>query len=96
MRSSSQIKTDIRRITALVVEDSEVANLRCSIDGTASGIPSAFIDAIDRADTSGLSSGALHELLVEFAQSIAAETNVPIPRNITVEFRSGEVGFTTE
>lgn len=95
MRPSHQVETDIRKITDLIVKHSDVGTLTCSIDGTASGIPGAFADALDRADVSGKSSERLHELLVEYAGCVGVERDSEIPRFVMVTFDSGKVILTT-
>ena len=95
MRPSHQVGSDIRQITDIIVEQSDVGTLTCSIDGTASGIPGAFTDALDRADVSGHSSGRLHELLVEYAECIGFERNMEIPRFVILTFNSGKTNLTT-
>ena len=96
MRSSHQVETDIRVIVDLVVEPSDVGTLVCSIDGTASGIPGAFTDALERADLSGKSSARFHELLVEYAECVALEKNLEIPKSVVLTFTSGKTILTTQ
>jgi len=95
MRPLEQIASDIRKITGMIVTPSDRATLTCTIDGSASGIPGAFVDALDRADPSGRSSEALHELLVEYASS-AATPEHRLPRAVLLEFSSGETNISTQ
>ena len=95
MRPLEQIASEIRRITTSVVTASDRATLICTIDGTASGVPGAFADALDRADRSGRSSEALHELLVEYARG----TTTPergVPTAVLLHFSSGETIISTQ
>ncbi len=61
----------------MVVGSSDDATLKCLIHGTASGIPGAFVEALDRADPTFRASETLHELLVEYAVAAAASAGVP-------------------
>ena len=96
MRSTEQIASDIREITQRVVEDSDDGVLECSIDGTASGIPGAFIDALDRVDPTGSSSASFHKLLVEYANAVASLSRSMIPKTVVVRFSSGQTLVTTK
>ena len=73
-RSSEAIAGEVRAITARVVGSNDVYTLWCTVDGTASGISAAFVDALDRADRTGRSSERLHELIVEYAESMPGST----------------------
>ena len=96
MRSTEQIVSDIREITKRVVEDSDDGVLECSIDGTASGIPGAFIEALDRVDPTCSSSESLHKLLVEYANAVASFSRSMIPKTVVVRFSSGQTFVTTK
>lgn len=97
MRSSLQVGTEIKQIADLVIGPKDGGRtLICSIEGTASGIPGAFMDHLDQIDQSGRSSELLHELLVEYAGSIAAEMHVQTPKNVILTFKSGEMSIATE
>ena len=90
MRRLKQIESDIRRITSLVTEHGDEAILECAIDGTASAIPGAFVDSLDRTDGTGEASAALHELLVEYANIMGQLKDGIVPRAITLRFSSGK------
>ena len=46
--------------------------LRCSVDGTASGISAAFVSALDCIDQSGRSSERLHILIARLGDAVAS------------------------
>ena len=96
MRATEQIVFDIRQITKGAVEDSDNGVLECSIDGTASGIPGAFIEALDRVDPTCSSSESLHKLLVEYANAAAFFSQSVIPRTVVLRFSSGQTFVTAK
>ena len=96
MRTTEQIVSDIRRISQRVVEPSDEAVLECAIQGPASGIPGAFIDALDRVDPSCRSSESLHELLVEYADTVATSSRSVLPKSVILTFSSGQTFVSTK
>jgi hypothetical protein len=94
MRSLEEIAFDIRQITGLIVAPADEAILECTIKGTASGISTAFIEALDRADRSGRSSEVFHELLVEYANAAGALSG-RVPAAVILRFSVGEVSLST-
>ena len=94
MRTTETIASDIRQITQMVVEPSDDATLECLIHGTASGIPGAFIEALDRADPTFRTSEALHELLAEYAAASAAPP-ATTPKAVILKFERGKTFIST-
>jgi hypothetical protein len=96
MRQPEQIECDIRRIASLVVKPSDDFTLDCQIDGTASGISGAFIEALDRADPSFEASEAFHELVVEYANATAKVQTGVVPRKVMLRFALGQLTIITK
>lgn len=89
-RKSGTIMEEIHGILEpLLSGGQEPVEIRCTIEGTASGIPGAFVDALDR---EGSSSERLHELLVEFAEASAHEANGDIPKMVVIWHGGGPLG----
>jgi hypothetical protein len=96
LRKSTDIEKDICRITDLVLGPEEGWKIECQIDGTMSGVPAAFMDAIEREDPSGDSAERFHELLVEYANVVAVEKGIEVPRLVIVEFLAGCLNLSTK
>ena len=95
MRTTETIASDIRQITQMVVEASDDATLECLIHGTASGIPGAFIQALDRADPTFQTSETLHELLAEYAAASAVPPPATTPKAVILKFERGKTFIST-
>jgi hypothetical protein len=77
-------------MTQRVVALSDEVVLECPIHGTASGVPGALTDALDRTDPSYSSSESLHELLVEYADAVATFSHSALPKCVTLTFSFGQ------
>src|SRR5688572_18011484 len=80
LRSVANLEEDIRRVIRKLPAEMKRYTLKCSIDGTASGISSAFISALVRVDQSGQASEGLHILIAELGRAVADSTASQVQR----------------
>lgn len=86
-RRLEEIAGDLIAILCMLEEPTEPYSVRCTIEGTASGIPANFVDAVERAHSEGGAGEKLHELLVEYAQAhVRREGNGIAPKAVVLKF----------
>ena len=91
-QSTATLEDGIRRIIRRLPSERGKHTLRCSIDGTASGISTAFIDALDRLDQSGRSSERLHVLIAQLGDAVARGRGSEVHR-VDICIEGHEISF---
>ena len=88
------IEHEIRLIVNSIAEPHDPSDwkLSCSIDGTCSGIPAAFCDALVRKHTDSCSSKRLHSLLPELAFAVSRETK-SLVKEVAILGSEGKITF---
>lgn len=92
MQSVAELEESIRHIIRKLPPEPGQHTLRCTVDGTSSGIPVAFVDALDRIDPSGRSSERLHILIAQLGASIAGR-GIADGRHVYVCLDRDEITF---
>ena len=97
-RRLEEIAGDLFDIVCLLEgTEKETVSIRCTIHGTASGIPGAFVDALDRADPTGRSSEKLHVLLAEYGAAHArSEGSETLPQAVVLKISHDPGGVDEE
>jgi hypothetical protein len=92
MQSVAELEESIREIIRKLPPEPGKHTLRCTVDGTSSGIPVAFVDALDRIDQSGRSSERLHILIAQLGAAVASN-GVSDGRQVFICLEGDEISF---